>query len=98
MSHQRAYIGRASQLAGLSRWRGEGGGPASLEGIRQDQVRGVYRVCRLLGAAGYIPGMGDDRERQRQLVPTSKRRAVSIPRCFTGHSSSSSRSREGRVD
>jgi hypothetical protein len=28
----------------------------------------------------------------------SKRRAVSIPRCFTGHSSSSSRSRKSRVD
>jgi hypothetical protein len=69
-----------------------------LGGIRRDQVRGVYGVFRLLGAAGYMPGMGDGRERQRQSVPTSKRRAVSIPRCFTGHSSSSSRSREGRVD
>jgi hypothetical protein len=55
-------------------------------------------VFRLLGAVGYIPGIGDGRERQRQSVPTSKRRVVSIPRCFTGHSSSSSRSREGRVD
>jgi hypothetical protein len=43
-------------------------------------------------------GIGDSREQQRQSVPTSKRRTVSIPRCFTGHSSSSSRSREGRVD
>jgi hypothetical protein len=55
-------------------------------------------VFRLLGAAGYMPDMGDGRERQRQSVPTSKRRAVLIPRCFTEHSSSSSRSREGRVD
>jgi hypothetical protein len=45
-----------------------------------------------------MPGIGDSRERQRQSVLTSKRRAVLIPRCFTGHSSSSSRSREGRVD
>jgi hypothetical protein len=55
-------------------------------------------VFRLLGAVGYIPGIGDSRERQRQLVLTSKRRIVSIPWCFTGHSSSSSRSREGRVN
>jgi hypothetical protein len=55
-------------------------------------------VFRLLGAAGYMPDMGDGRERQRQLVPTSKRRIVSIPWCFTEHSSSSSRSREGQVD
>jgi hypothetical protein len=45
-----------------------------------------------------MPGIGDSREQQRQLVLISKRRTVSIPRCFTGHSSSSSRSREGRVD
>jgi hypothetical protein len=96
--HQRACVGRASQLAGLSGWRGEGGSPASLGGIRRDQVRGVHRVFRLLGAAGYMLGIGDSREQQRQSVPTSKRRTVSIPRCFTGHSSSSSRSREGRVD
>jgi hypothetical protein len=55
-------------------------------------------VFRLLGAVGYMLGIGDGREQQRQSVPTSKRRAVSIPRCFTGYSSSSSRSREGRVD
>jgi hypothetical protein len=52
----------------------------------------------LLGATGYMPGIGDSRERQRQLIPMSKRRTVSIPWCFIGHSSSSSRSREGRVD
>jgi hypothetical protein len=98
MPHQRACVSRASQLAGLSGWRGEGGGLASLGGIRRDQVRGVHRVFRLLGATGYMPGIGDGREQQRQSVPTSKRRAVLIPRCFTGHSSSSSRSREGRVD
>jgi hypothetical protein len=85
-------------LAGLSGWRGEGGGPASLGGIRRDQVRGVHGVFRLLGATGYMLGIGDGRERQRQSVPMSKRRAVSIPQCFTGHSSSSSRSREGRVN
>jgi hypothetical protein len=55
-------------------------------------------VFRLLGTAGYMLGIGDSREQQRQSVPMSKRRAVSIPQCFTGHSSSSSRSREGRVD
>ena len=55
-------------------------------------------MFRLLVAAGYMPGVGDGRERQMQLVPTSKRRAVSIPWCFTGHGSSGSRSREGRVD
>jgi len=55
-------------------------------------------VFRLLGAAGHMPGVGDGRERQIQSVPTSKRRAVSIPRCFTGHGSSGGRSREGRVD
>jgi hypothetical protein len=55
-------------------------------------------VFRLLGAAGYMLGIGDGRERQRQSVPMSKRRAVSIPRCFTGHSSGGSRSREGRVN
>jgi hypothetical protein len=69
-----------------------------LGGIRQDQVRGVHRVFWLLGAIGYMLGIGDSRERQKQSVPTSKRRTVSIPQCFTGHSSSSSRSREGRVD
>jgi hypothetical protein len=98
MSHQRACVGRALQLAGLSGWRGEGGGPASLGGIRRDQVRGIYRVFRLLGAAGHMPGMGDDRERRAESVPAGKRRAVSIPRRFTGHGSSGSRSREGRVD
>jgi hypothetical protein len=55
-------------------------------------------VFRLLGAAGHMPGIGDGRERQIQSVPTSERRAVSIPRCFTGHGSGGSRSREGRVD
>ena len=45
-----------------------------------------------------MPGVGDGRERQMQSVLTSERRAVSIPRCFTGHGSGGSRSREGRVD
>jgi hypothetical protein len=45
-----------------------------------------------------MPGMGDDRERRAESVPAGKRMAVSIPRCFTGHSSSGSRSRKGRVD
>ena len=98
MPHQRACVGRASQLAGLSGWRGEGGGAASLGGVRRDRVRGVHGVFRLLGAAGHMPGVGDGRERQMQSVPTSERRAVSIPRCFTGHGSGGSRSREGRVD
>jgi hypothetical protein len=79
MLHQQVCVSRALQLAGLSGWRGEGGSPASLGGIRRDQVRGIYRVFRLLGAAGYMPDIGDSRERQRQLVLTSKRRAVSIP-------------------
>jgi hypothetical protein len=79
MPHQQACVGRASQLAGLSRWRGEGGGLASLGGIRWDQVQGVYRMFWLLGTAGYMLGIGDSRERQRQSVPTSKRRTVSIP-------------------
>jgi hypothetical protein len=79
MLHQQACIGRALQLAGLSRWRGEGGSPASLRGIRQDRVRGVHRVFRLLGAAGYMPDIGDSREQQRQSVLISKRRAVLIP-------------------
>ena len=55
-------------------------------------------MFRLLGAAGHMPGVGDGRERQMQSVPTSERRAVSIPRCFTGHGSGGSRSREGRVN
>ena len=55
-------------------------------------------MFRLLGAAGHMLGVGDGRERQMQSVPTSERRAVSIPRCFTGHGSGGSRSREGRVD
>ena len=45
-----------------------------------------------------MSGMGDDREQRAESVPAGKRRAVSIPRRFTGYSSSSSRSREGRVD
>ena len=95
MSHQQACVGRALQLAGLSRYRGEGGSPASLGCIRQDQVRGIYRVFRLLGTVGHMLGMGDDREQQAESVLAGKRRAVSIPRRFTGHGSSSSRSREG---
>jgi hypothetical protein len=63
MLHQQACISRALQLAGLSRWRGEGGSPASLGGIRRDQVRGIHRVFRLLGVVGYIPDIGDGRER-----------------------------------
>jgi len=55
-------------------------------------------VFRLLGAAGHMLGMGDDREQQVESVLAGKRRAVSIPRRFTGHGSSSSRSREGQVD
>jgi hypothetical protein len=55
-------------------------------------------VFRLLGAAGHMPGMGDDRERRAESVPAGKRRAVLIPRRFTGHGSSGSRSREGRVN
>jgi hypothetical protein len=55
-------------------------------------------VFQLLGAAGHMPGMGDDREQRAKSVPAGKRRTVSIPRRFTGHGSSSSRSREGRVD
>jgi hypothetical protein len=55
-------------------------------------------VFQLLGAAGHMPGMGDDRERRAKSVPAGKRRAVSIPRRFTGYGSSGSRSREGRVD
>ena len=55
-------------------------------------------MFRLLGAAGHMPGMGDDRERRAESVPAGKRRAVSIPRRFTGHGSGGSRSREGRVD
>jgi len=98
MLHQWVCISRALQLAGLSRYRGEGGGLVSLGCIRQDQVRGIYGVFRLLGAVGHMLGIGDDREQQAESVPAGKRRAVSIPRCFTGHSSSSSRSREGRVD
>jgi hypothetical protein len=79
MSHQQACIGRALQLAGLSRYRGEGGGPASLGGIRQDQVQGIYRVFRLLSVVGHMLGMGDDREQWAESVPAGKRRAVSIP-------------------
>jgi hypothetical protein len=55
-------------------------------------------VFRLLGAAGHMPGIGDDRERRVESVPAGKRRAVSIPRCFTGHDSGGSRSRKGRVN
>jgi hypothetical protein len=62
MLHQQACVGRVSQLVGLSRWRGEGGSLVSLGGIRWDQVQGVYRVFQLLGAVGYIPGIGDGRE------------------------------------
>jgi len=98
MSHQRACIGRASQLAGLSGWRREAGGPASLGGVGRDRVRGVYGLFRLLGAAGHMRGMGDDGERQTESVPAGKRRAVSIPRRFTGHGSSGSGSRKDRVD
>jgi hypothetical protein len=52
----------------------------------------------LLGAAGHMSGMGDDRERRAESVPAGKRRAVSIPRRFTGHGSGGSRSRKDRVD
>ena len=55
-------------------------------------------MFRLLGAAGHMPGIGDDRERRAESVPAGKRRAVSIPRRFTRHDSSGSRSREGRVN
>jgi hypothetical protein len=55
-------------------------------------------VFRLLGAAGHILGIGDDRERRVESVPAGKRRVVLIPRRFTGHGSSGSRSREGRVN
>jgi hypothetical protein len=55
-------------------------------------------LFRLLGAAGHMPGMGDDRERRAESVPAGKRRAVSIPRRFTGYGSGGSRSRKGRVD
>jgi hypothetical protein len=78
--------------------RREGGGPASLGGVRQDQVRGVYGLFRLLDAVGYILGIGDDRERRAESVPAGKRRVVSIPRRFTGYGSGSSRSRKGRVN
>jgi hypothetical protein len=43
-------------------------------------------------------GMGDDRERRAESIPAGKRRAVSIPRRFTGYGSGGSRSRKGRVD
>jgi len=55
-------------------------------------------VFRLLGAVGHMLGIGDDREQQAESVPVGKRRVVSIPRRFTGHGSSSSRSREDQVD
>ena len=55
-------------------------------------------MFRLLGAAGHMPGIGDDRERRAESVPAGKKGAVSIPRRFTGHGSSGSRSRKGRVD
>jgi hypothetical protein len=55
-------------------------------------------VFRLLSAAGYMPGIGDDRERRVESVPAGKRRAVSVPRRFTGYGSSGSRSRKGRVN
>jgi hypothetical protein len=45
-----------------------------------------------------MPGIGDDRERRAESAPAGKRRAVSIPRHFTGYSSGGSRSRKGRVD
>jgi hypothetical protein len=45
-----------------------------------------------------MPGIKDDRERQVESVPAGKRRIVSIPRRFTGYSSSGSRSRKGRVN
>jgi hypothetical protein len=98
MSHQRTGIGRASELAGLFGRGREGGGPASLGGVRRDHVRGVHGLFRLLDAAGHMPGMGDDRERRAESVPAGKRRAVSIPRRFTGHGSGGGRSRKGRVD
>jgi hypothetical protein len=98
MSHQRTGIGGAPELAGLFGRGREGGGPASLGGVRRDHVRGVYGLFRLLDAVGYIPGVGDDRERRAESVPAGKRKAVSIPRCFTGHGSGGSRSRKGRVD
>jgi hypothetical protein len=55
-------------------------------------------VFRLLGAVGYILGIGDDRERRVESVPAGKRRVVLVPRRFTGHGSGGSRSREGRVN
>jgi hypothetical protein len=51
-----------------------------------------------LDAAGYMPGVGDDRERRAESVPAGKGRAVSIPRRFTGHGSGGGRGRKGRVD
>jgi hypothetical protein len=76
----------------------EGGGPASLGGVRRDYVRGIYGLFRLLDAVGYILGIGDDRERRVESVPAGKRRVVLIPRRFTGHGSGGSRSRKGRVN
>jgi hypothetical protein len=55
-------------------------------------------VFRLLGAAGYMLGIEDNRERQAESVLAGKRRAVLIPRRFTEHGSGSSRSRKSRVN
>jgi hypothetical protein len=53
----------------------------------------------LLGTTGYILSVGDSRRQRTESVPAGKgRRAVSVPRGFIGHNSSSSRSREGGVD
>jgi hypothetical protein len=98
MSHQRTGVGRAPELAGLFGRGREGGGPASLGGVRRDHVRSVHGLFRLLDAAGYMPGVGDNRERRAESVPAGKRRAVLIPRRFTGHGSGGGRSRKGRVD